>query len=103
MAAISKVTAKGQTTVPREVRTALKCGPGDLIAWDIGADGRVAVRRIQPLDVPLGDLKVAGLPAPSIVRFKLFTLDHRLVQGKLGRLAEKDQANVHRAIRRLLP
>ena len=51
MAAISKITAKGQTTVPREVRTALKCGPGDLIAWDIGADGRVAVRRIQPLDV----------------------------------------------------
>jgi len=56
-----------------------------------------------PLDVPIGDLKVAGLPAPSIVRFKLFTLDHRLVQGKLGRLAEKDQANIHRAMRRLLP
>jgi len=48
---ISKITAKGQTTVPREVRTALKSGPGDLIAWDIGSDGRVAVRRIQPLDV----------------------------------------------------
>jgi len=55
-----------------------------------------------PLDVPITDLKSAGLPAPSIVRFKLFTLDHRLVRGKLGRLAEKDRAKVQKAIRLLL-
>ena len=41
-----------------------------------------------PLDVPIVDLASAGLPAPSIIRFKLFTLDHRLVRGKLGQLAE---------------
>ena len=29
-----------------------------------------------PLDCPLCDLATAGLPAPSKVRFKLFTLDH---------------------------
>jgi len=51
MPAISKITAKGQTTVPQEVRTALKSKPGDLIAWEIEPNGRVAVRRIQPLDV----------------------------------------------------
>jgi antitoxin PrlF len=51
MPAISKITAKGQTTVPQEVRTALKSKPGDLIAWEIDPEGRVAVRRIQPLDV----------------------------------------------------
>ena len=51
MPAISKITAKGQTTVPQEVRVALKSSPGDLIAWDIASDGRVAVRRLQPLDV----------------------------------------------------
>jgi antitoxin PrlF len=51
MPTISKITAKGQTTVPQEVRAALKSKPGDLIAWDVEADGRVAVRRIQPLDV----------------------------------------------------
>ena len=57
----------------------------------------------RPLDVPISDLKAAGLPAPSIVRFKLFTLDHRLMRGKLGRLAEKDQATTQKAVRRLLP
>jgi antitoxin PrlF len=51
MPAISKITAKGQTTVPQEVRTALKSKPGDLIAWEIEPNGRVTVRRIQPLDV----------------------------------------------------
>ena len=51
MNAISKITAKGQTTIPREVRAALKSKPGDLISWDVEPDGRIAVRRIQPLDV----------------------------------------------------
>ena len=51
MPAVSKITAKGQTTVPQEVRAALKSKPGDLIAWDIAPGGRVAVRRIQAIDV----------------------------------------------------
>jgi mRNA-degrading endonuclease toxin of MazEF toxin-antitoxin module len=56
-----------------------------------------------PLDVAIVDLESAGLPAPSILRFKLFTLDHRLVRGKLGRLAEQDRIKVGKALRRLLP
>jgi mRNA interferase MazF len=55
-----------------------------------------------PLDVPIVDLESAGLPAPSIVRFKLLTLDHRLVRGTLGRLAEKDRVKMQKAIRLLL-
>jgi AbrB family looped-hinge helix DNA binding protein len=51
MPSISKITAKGQTTVPQEIRAALNSKPGDLIAWEVEPDGRVAVRRIQPLDV----------------------------------------------------
>lgn len=47
-----------------------------------------------PLDCPLGDLAAAGLPAPSIVRFKLFTLDHRLVRGELGTLGDADREAV---------
>jgi mRNA interferase MazF len=55
-----------------------------------------------PLDCPLIDLAAAGLPAPSKVRFKLFTLDHRLVRGELGRLASEDVANVRAALTQLL-
>lgn len=47
-----------------------------------------------PLDCTLSDLSAAGLPAASKVRFKLFTLDHRLVRGELGKLADNDVSAV---------
>lgn len=50
MTAIAKISPKGQTTVPREVRTLLKVKPGDLIVWEITVDGRVEVHRAQPAD-----------------------------------------------------
>ena len=50
MHAIAKITAKGQTTIPQDVRAALHVGPGDLIAWEVGADGTATVRRVQPID-----------------------------------------------------
>jgi AbrB family looped-hinge helix DNA binding protein len=49
--AVSKVTAKGQTTIPKEVRTALEISPGDLIVWEIVRDGRAVVRRAQRWDL----------------------------------------------------
>ncbi len=51
MGAIAKITAKGQTTIPLEVRTALHVAPGDLIAWEVRANGTATVRRVQPLDL----------------------------------------------------
>lgn len=54
-----------------------------------------------PLDCPITDLQAAGLPAPSKVRFKLFTLDHRLVRGELGRLSSDDEVSVRAALDRL--
>lgn len=55
-----------------------------------------------PLDWPLVDLKAAGLPQPCLVRFKLFTLDERLVLGELGALAPTDLAGVEAQLCKLL-
>jgi len=55
-----------------------------------------------PLDCTLGDLGTAGLPAPSKVRFKLFTLDHRLVRGEIGRLSTSDAERVSAGLSQLL-
>ncbi|MBP6097342.1 MAG: type II toxin-antitoxin system PemK/MazF family toxin [Methyloversatilis sp.] len=55
-----------------------------------------------PLDCPIADLGAAGLPAPSLVRFKLFTLDDRLVRGELGRLSAADAATVRMGLTHLL-
>jgi AbrB family looped-hinge helix DNA binding protein len=49
--AVAKVTAKGQTTIPKEVREALEIAPGDLIVWEVGPDRRAVVRRAQPWDL----------------------------------------------------
>lgn len=51
MLALAKITAKGQTTIPQDVRAALHVAPGDLIAWEVGANGTATVRRVQPLDI----------------------------------------------------
>jgi antitoxin PrlF len=51
MLAVAKITAKGQTTIPQDVRAALHVVPGDLIAWEVGADGTATVRRVQPMDI----------------------------------------------------
>jgi bifunctional DNA-binding transcriptional regulator/antitoxin component of YhaV-PrlF toxin-antitoxin module len=51
MLAIAKITAKGQTTIPQDIRTALKVSSGDLIAWEVGDNGTATVRRVQPMDI----------------------------------------------------
>jgi antitoxin PrlF len=51
MIAIAKITAKGQTTIPQDIRAALQVGAGDLIAWEMAEDGSARVRRVQPLDI----------------------------------------------------
>lgn len=48
-----------------------------------------------PGDVAIEHLEAAGLPRPCIVRWKLFTLDNRLILRRAGRLAESD----HRTVR----
>jgi len=42
------------------------------------------------------------LPAASVVRMKLFTLDHRLVLKTAGRLGDEDVSAVRRSIEALL-
>jgi mRNA interferase MazF len=55
-----------------------------------------------PLDTRIHDLEAAGLPVPSIIRMKFFTLDHRLVLKKLGRLHLNDQQFVEKNLKQLL-
>lgn len=55
-----------------------------------------------PLDTPIRSLTKAGLPAPSKVRMKLFTLDSRLIIKKIGGLSAKDQQAVKENLRKLM-
>jgi mRNA interferase MazF len=60
-----------------------------------------AKNSLWPLDIEIKDLKSAGLPAPSIVRMKLVTLDHRLILKKIGTLGSKDREAVLKSLSKL--
>ena len=53
-------------------------------------------------DVIIQDLEVTGLPGASIIRPKLFTLDERLVLGKLGELSARDKESLATMLHQIL-
>lgn len=53
-------------------------------------------------DILIENLKESGLPVPSIIRFKIFTLDHRLILGRLGKLSESDKNQVRQTLKEIL-
>ena len=47
---ISRVSSKGQVTLPKQVRDAIGVGPGDAVAYDV-VKGVVTLRRLEPIDL----------------------------------------------------
>jgi len=47
----AKMTAKGQTTIPQNVRRALHVVPGDSMTWSVDAQAVATVQRAQSLDI----------------------------------------------------
>ena len=46
----SKISSKGQITIPREIREKLGLEPGHLVAYEV-RDGEVVLKRVEPFDV----------------------------------------------------
>ena len=57
-----------------------------------------SLHRAWPGDVVIDDLDAAGLPAASLVRWKLFTLDGSFVLRRAGALAARDRAACREAL-----
>jgi antitoxin PrlF len=51
MSQLAKISSKGQVTIPADVRKKLHLETGDTLAWETEADGRIWVRRLEPLDL----------------------------------------------------
>jgi len=54
-----------------------------------------------PCDVEIADLTSSGLPKPSIIRMKFFTIDHRLIFQSIGSLSIKDQKTLAKTVKSL--
>lgn len=57
----SRITAKGQTTLPKPVREALGVGAGDRVRYVI-ADGEVRILAVRPVARLFGALRHDGPP-----------------------------------------
>lgn len=62
-----------------------------------------AKRSTWPTDHPIQDIAAAGLRHPCIVRRKLFTLDNRLLQRRIGSFGDADRAACRRILQIILP
>jgi AbrB family looped-hinge helix DNA binding protein len=52
---IRKMTSKGQTTIPKEIREKLHAEPGDTLSYDMQENGTVMMRKVRPIDVAWHD------------------------------------------------
>jgi AbrB family looped-hinge helix DNA binding protein len=50
MPTASKVTSKGQVTIPKEVRERLRLGAGDVLVYEFQENGLLVVRKMEPFD-----------------------------------------------------
>ena len=55
-----------------------------------------------PGDAEIRDHQRAGLKVPCLVRFKVFTLDNRLILRRIGRLTDNDAARVISSLHSIL-
>jgi mRNA interferase MazF len=56
-----------------------------------------------PSDLLIADLAMAGLPAPSVIRWKLFTLPNGILKRAIGILGLTDRTTASRALSAILP
>jgi mRNA interferase MazF len=57
-----------------------------------------AERSRWPNDVVLEDWASAGLKKPTILRWKVFTLEESLIVGKRGRCTDRDLSSIRKAM-----
>ncbi len=46
----SKLSSKGQVTIPKEVRESLGLQPGDFVTYEIAGNDSAILRRVEPFD-----------------------------------------------------
>jgi antitoxin PrlF len=58
MSIFGKITSKGQTTVPLEIRNVLGIKPGEHLEYVIGDGGQITLRKASTLESLRGIIKV---------------------------------------------
>jgi AbrB family looped-hinge helix DNA binding protein len=72
----SRLTVKGQVTIPKPVRDHLGIGPGSEVAFRRAADGSIVIERSDGARAPRRDRfeKVRGIAGPGMTTDELMAL-----------------------------
>ena len=77
---VSKITTKGQVTIPQKLRKMLGVRPGDKIVFEASDDGKVLIRNID------SRVSLAGFLKPHITRTATDQeIDKAIAHGWAGR------------------
>lgn len=58
----STLTSKGQITIPKQAREALKIGPGDRVKFFFDHHGHLTILPVVPIEAARGIVKYSGPP-----------------------------------------
>ena len=75
----SRVTSKGQTTLPKDVRQSLQIERGDILRYVITGKDEVLIKKAQPVTALSGMLKRDGQASVS-----LDDMEHAIRKGALN-------------------
>ena len=95
-------------TATTKVRPALILSSARHFNAKIGSSIMAMITSVKPnqdlwsSDVVIEDLQPTGLPVSSLIRFKMFTLDHRLILDHLGNLSTTDRQRIQRKLKEIL-
>jgi antitoxin PrlF len=70
----TKVTRKGQVTIPKPVRDHLGIGPGSQVAFRRAADGSIVIERADGLRQPSPFAKLVGIAGPGPSTDEIMTM-----------------------------
>lgn len=62
----TKVTRKGQVTIPKPVRDHLGIGPGSQVTFRVAADGRIVIEKTDATSQPSRFAKLVGSAGPGL-------------------------------------
>ncbi|MFQ6614927.1 MAG: type II toxin-antitoxin system PemK/MazF family toxin [Fidelibacterota bacterium] len=81
-----------------------------LSAADFNQEGLIVLSMItsvhqfaHPFDIALKDLTTTGLKTPSVIRWKIFSLDCPLIKKKIGTLSNRDKITCAQVMKTIFP
>jgi antitoxin PrlF len=70
----SRVTSKGQVTIPKRVREHLGIGPGSVVEFELAADGRIVLVKAGAAPQPSRFERIRGIATTKLTTDQIMAL-----------------------------